>query len=386
MGMAASQARLLCITARIHDVEYQAQSIQNAKVQLATQSDRVYEEYMEALDSQTLAYRVADPLSGAQSTVAATFNNLCSSKRLRAANGEEYCLRDARGRLIVEPEVAEAYEKYKKSGASKSAEAFAMYMLDGYNNYNNVTKFNERMQAVEESTWAYLNSKNSESAPSDRLVSLREALEDMVGPNIYNSDNLSGDDLKKYQELLAEYRDEMTTRHYEAYGDNYVSEMGVVNVNPRELMESFRDKFEYYVSIYKQLEANGGACISIDKFDGFAGSAANDSEWLTAMVQSGQISISTVTKDDDGGVKIEAASPSSDTNVSYTETTSIDSRAAKKAEAKYEHDLREIENKDKQYDLTLSKLETERTALTTEYDSVKKVIEDNIERTFGIFS
>ena len=36
MGMAASQARLLCITARIHDVEYQAQAIQNAKLQLAT--------------------------------------------------------------------------------------------------------------------------------------------------------------------------------------------------------------------------------------------------------------------------------------------------------------------------------------------------------------
>ena len=57
-----------------------------------------------------------------------------------------------------------------------------------------------------------------------------------------------------------------------------------------------------------------------------------------------------------------------------------------KAEAKYEHDLKLIDKKDKQYDLSLSKLETERSALTTEYDSVKKVIEDNIERTFGIFS
>ena len=47
MGMAASQARLLCITARIHDVEYQAQAIQAAKVQLATQSDQVYQEYLE---------------------------------------------------------------------------------------------------------------------------------------------------------------------------------------------------------------------------------------------------------------------------------------------------------------------------------------------------
>ena len=49
MGMAASQARLLTITARMHDIEYQAQSIQNAKIELATQSDEVYQEYLKTL-------------------------------------------------------------------------------------------------------------------------------------------------------------------------------------------------------------------------------------------------------------------------------------------------------------------------------------------------
>ena len=58
----------------------------------------------------------------------------------------------------------------------------------------------------------------------------------------------------------------------------------------------------------------------------------------------------------------------------------------RKAEAKYEHNLSKINAQDKKYDLSLSKLETERTALTTQYDSLKKVIDDNIERTFGIFS
>jgi predicted nuclease with TOPRIM domain len=83
---------------------------------------------------------------------------------------------------------------------------------------------------------------------------------------------------------------------------------------------------------------------------------------------------------------MNGTSPSSDSSLSYTETTSIDKTALAKAEAKYEHDLEEINKKDKKFDLSLSKLESERTALTTEYDSVKKVIQDNIERTFGIFS
>ena len=42
MGLAASQARLLTITARMHDVEYAAQNIMNQKIDLATQEDAAY--------------------------------------------------------------------------------------------------------------------------------------------------------------------------------------------------------------------------------------------------------------------------------------------------------------------------------------------------------
>lgn len=37
MGMAASQARLLTLTSRLHDVEYKAQNIESQKIALATQ-------------------------------------------------------------------------------------------------------------------------------------------------------------------------------------------------------------------------------------------------------------------------------------------------------------------------------------------------------------
>ena len=37
MGMAASQARLLTITSRLHDVEYNAQNIESQKIQLSEQ-------------------------------------------------------------------------------------------------------------------------------------------------------------------------------------------------------------------------------------------------------------------------------------------------------------------------------------------------------------
>ncbi len=48
MGMAASQARLLSLTSRLHDVELRAQAIESQKIALATQKDELYENYCEA--------------------------------------------------------------------------------------------------------------------------------------------------------------------------------------------------------------------------------------------------------------------------------------------------------------------------------------------------
>ena len=63
-----------------------------------------------------------------------------------------------------------------------------------------------------------------------------------------------------------------------------------------------------------------------------------------------------------------------------------DDKDLKKAEAKYNHELNVIKRKETKFDQELNKLETERTALTKEMDSIKQVKDDNIERTFGIFS
>ena len=48
MGMAASQARLLSITARMTDVEYKSQQISNTKVRLADESEQVANDYTKA--------------------------------------------------------------------------------------------------------------------------------------------------------------------------------------------------------------------------------------------------------------------------------------------------------------------------------------------------
>ena len=98
------------------------------------------------------------------------------------------------------------------------------------------------------------------------------------------------------------------------------------------------------------------------------------------------MSVEIVNIDNIGNATITGTSVASDDRLAYTATTQIDKVAMAKAEAEYEHEMKVIDRKEQKIDLELKKIETERTAITKEYDSIKKVSDDNIDRTFGIFS
>ena len=77
-----------------------------------------------------------------------------------------------------------------------------------------------------------------------------------------------------------------------------------------------------------------------------------------------------------------------DTNVSVeTHLREVDDeKELKKAEAKYEADMRRIDFKDRQYDRELAALEAERNATKNEMETLKTVAKDNVDRTFKLFS
>ena len=201
MGMAASQARLLTITARIHDVEYEAQSIQNAKIQLATQEDAVYREYNEALDATTMTLMTLDG-AGNKNLVAATFNNLCSRDKALAANGSSFALRSKDGNLIVENDIANAYNGHEDE--FDSPYDFALTMLDE-NNVINIKDYEEEVYS------SYSDDKDS------ALTKLHEKLEELVGnSDIYDRNSIDKEDeesLKKYDETMKKYQAALYQRH-----------------------------------------------------------------------------------------------------------------------------------------------------------------------------
>lgn len=397
MGMAASQARLLCITARIHDVEYQAQSIQNAKLQLATQQDQAYQEYNKALDATTLTVNSINIKSGETSIISANFNNLCSKNRVTAADGNNFALRDSHGRLVVEDDIEEGFYEFQLTGLNDPYE-FALFMLckdeknntqknpwdritEQIKNNNNFPTFTtEEKDNFEDLIHGY-ELENYKNNPNDKLTTLYKMLEDFVGEgnNIYERGKVDNNNLEDYDRTLKNFR-------HELYKQNAESIYTQITENDADEFNS--NLFNYYVSIYNQIQVCGG-CVSIADFDGPSESAdaSSDTEWLQAMIRSGLMSIEIINTDSKSGeVTFTTTSPSSDSSLTYSPTSSIDKRALAKAEAEYEHKLKQIDKKDQQFDLSLSKLETERSALKAQYDSTKKVIEDNIDRTFKIFS
>ena len=381
MGMAASQARLLSITARKHDVELKAQNIQNAKLALATQSDEVYEEYQKALDATTLTVEAIN--NGNTSTVPVTFNNLFSKDRVRVATGETFLLFDNRGRLIVEDEVAEGYHDFLTSSTfHKTPQSFALFMLGC--DPADVPSSDPR--EIEYNAWADYPPVN------DNIKKAFDNLLDFITPwstggeddwdAIYDTNNLyqngTDEDIAEYKQLLNIYLNAL----YKTTG----AAERIYAVYNGSSDDFDNNLFTYYVEIYNAIQLNGGECISIDEFDGMNGDAANDGDWLKAMIECGMFSISELKNDNKGNYSFDATSVSVEGSLRYTTTSTIDKTELAKAEAKYKHDMKQIDKKEQKYDLELSKLDTERNALQTEQDAVKKVITDNIEKTFNIFS
>lgn len=397
MGMAASQARLLTLTARIHDVEYQAQMIQNAKLNLAIKQDEAYRRYTDALDAQSLTFK-----TDSGKTIAANFNNLCGKASINNDLSRNYVFRTNSGNLkddllILPDEVYDAYQAYNGNDPYE----FAMSMIGDISdkaNYNTIVE-------------NYLNDV-LESNNSTPLENIKEQMDTLLkekilpntvyadDPKAYNQFNISNmvlgthswsayfkegkvpnevrDSIEKFDELKKQFQ-------YKLYSIGVEDIYSKATGEDKSKFAQHEAEFNYYLHWAQLIENEGGidGCTKISDYGNQ--DYANDSEFLTKMVESGRITVSLVAFKN-GIVDENITSSSSDSNLTMSNTSDVNGTELKKAEAEYEHTLKKISHKDKQYDMDLNRLETERTALTTEYDSVKKVVQDNIERTFKIFS
>ena len=105
MGLSSSQARLLSLTGRMHDIEYKAQRLEAQKLQLANETRRVNEDYLNALDAIKIQARALNS-DGSSTYYDATFNNLIYSK----TNNSIYILKDIEsGKVYCSDEIRSAF-------------------------------------------------------------------------------------------------------------------------------------------------------------------------------------------------------------------------------------------------------------------------------------
>ena len=287
MGMSSSQVRLLALTARLHDVEFQAQSIQHSKMQLADSADAAYNEYVAALDE--------------------------TKYQMEVFTGTEFQFQDVTYQAMI----------------SSSMGSHHMYLLT--------------------------------DAFTDKVL-LPESLDERL------------DDAETCDEFLDKVA---ATFKGEGFDRNELS--------PAEL--------NYWRSVYYQMYSyqKDGKHVQGLGHKSIPDNVMTDGEWLQEMVENAYAVIRKMTLQEE---KLINGDETTTFNIfadsSVTNDTSMreipDTIKLKLAEAKYESDNRKIDQKESQLDMQLTKLETERKAITTEFDSVKKVINDNIERSFKTFN
>ena len=101
----------------------------------------------------------------------------------------------------------------------------------------------------------------------------------------------------------------------------------------------------------------------------------NSTAWLQDQIQKGDIIILSATTGKEVGITCSS-------NFYQTYYTEDDDAAT----AEYESKMAQIQTKEKKLQIDLNQIENQQKACDTEIDSVKKVIEKNIERTFKTFA
>lgn len=157
------------------------------------------------------------------------------------------------------------------------------------------------------------------------------------------------------------------------------------------------DTVQYYKNIYNEMITKGYTTfdkmleekyintITYDNGSGDTLAVADEKQaylnenWLINQLKTGKLYISYYSATDKDFVKTTL-----DDDESIVEKENKKKMAI--AEQIYQNHMDKIESEDKRFDMQLTKLESEHTALTTEYESVAKVISKNVEKSFNIFN
>ncbi|MCR4880440.1 MAG: hypothetical protein K6A44_00595 [bacterium] len=367
MGLSASQCRYLSLTARLSDLEFQAQSINTARMNLATRSADAAKAYTEAMNNKVI--RVADYSNNTDGTTTKIWSELTFSNA--ASHG--YQIMGIGGNSLVP-------SPYKEFAVGQEISADVLASLPE----SVRSKFAPSSYDVQEEFTMYTKGTKVSDDDFQKLYAGHkgkfDAKVDADGNHIVTEDiiytpSTSPMTYEQYCMLSSENQAKCAVRGGTLYqatsfvrvlNDEYkgmdIQSLLVSGVGQVVTTTFFNFLVEHGYGTGKYFNVDEGGNRTETTYEKLVEEFQNDAQTR---------SVKTVVdwRADESNMFKQAL---------YTEDDAA-------ALALYEAATAEIQAKDKELELQVKRIETEHNAVQTEMESVKKVIEKNIEQTFKTF-
>ena len=434
MGLSSSQARLLNLTGRMHQIEYKAAKLEAQKLQMANESRQVFNEYQQALEKTKVQLKTMNS-DGSTGFIDATYNTLIEAGYKIEFIGDTAPSTSAKllkpiTQIINPADIPDGYiainsvEDLQDINNNLSGNYILMADIDlsginwepigddysdgfsGTLNGNghviknltvNTSGYAGLFDHLVEASISNLGIENANVTSTTSVAGILAAsdygFQGKTFSNCYVTGNVCGKEgaggffgyVDHGQEgaMINCYVDaNVSTTNGTYCGTFWGCDYDATdNVTDSYFVENSS------IITNHDAESDGVQIISRTDFEAmFTQSSSgnesdfdykNSTEWLTNMLNAGAIILSKP----DGKGNFFDTSVATDTGLQEV----ADESGLRKAEAKYEADMRRIDMKDRKYDYDLAALDNERNAIKNEMETLKTVAKDNVDRTFKLF-
>ena len=352
MGLAASQARYLALTARKSDLEFQSQTINTRRIQLAYRTAEIAQAYSEGMNNKQIMMSTTE--EGKEVWNEITFGNMLASGyvTIPSGGGTWNSIGNEQGCPYLFGAISQETDYYAANNAARTmTEAEAKALLTDPADISSAI-----FVRIEENS-SSSNANNNEGGNTETVIKYK-----------FNPNGISE---ALYERLNAEGKGMM-----HAVPKNVVD----VSVNP-----------EYTTSNSASLQSlltSGQAQIVTREFFNFLVTQYGYNPETSPLTPSNfaaaqQEFDSNSTKHNFGSKKSIVDWRADEKNVfrerNYTEDDA-------QVLAQYERDTAEVQAQDKMLEVQEKNIETQHKAIETELEGLQKVITQNIEKTFKLFS
>lgn len=367
MGMAASQARFLGLTARKSNVEYQGQQVNQQRTSLANESANLYNQMMDLTvptpPSTNDYYTTSYVLEGSSNSYTKGDYSFISVAKTYEKEGEYLVTLENK-----REELAPINKTYTISG-SKTTDGVYKFTTD-----KNGIKFQYSDKTDEKGNKAdnpFLGENGSVSVVKGNIYSLAYA-----GEN-FDLDNLEGYTLAN-KELIESDLGGAAYFYQDKEGKNVFLSDSQFNAMKTAVDENKSTTPLSFATTYVKTKTTStqvkGFLETSDTTGRFASLTINEDDSYPEELSGREFSLNVVQSFDENAYN--------DAFNDYEYEKAEYEKAISDINAQTEI----IQAQDQQLELRLQQLDTEQKAISTEIDSVTKVIEDNVDKTFKVFA